>query len=149
MPTNNGNSPPRLLGCDVLPPMEPNRPAGPSPRQRKQAKGATGERFKALNAFIDFTLRSLRRNEAAAWLVLYRDTKNGTARTSIADIARRSGTSTRTALRAVASLERRRLLRIVHRGGAGWGGAFPSTGYCRWNRNQQGDKAVSRYKVTN
>jgi hypothetical protein len=117
MTTNNGHTSPRLSGCDVLPPMEPGRPPEQSPRQRKQAKGATGDRFKVLNAFIDFTLRTLRRNESAAWLVLYRDTKNGTARTSIADIARRSGTSPRTALRAVAELERRGLLRIVHRGG--------------------------------
>jgi DNA-binding MarR family transcriptional regulator len=74
-----------------------------------------------LNAFIDFTLRSLGRNEAAVWLVLYRDTKGGTARTSIADMARRSGASTRTVKRVVASLERRGLLRVVHRGGLGRG----------------------------
>ena len=117
MPTNNGPAPPRLSGCEVLPPMEPAQPPALSPRQRKPAKGTAGDRFKTLNTFIDFTLRSLRRNEAAVWLVLYRDTKEGTARTSIADIARRAGISTRTALRSVASLERRGLLRVVHRGG--------------------------------
>jgi DNA-binding GntR family transcriptional regulator len=54
-------------------------------------------------------------------LVLYRDTKNGTARTSITDIARRAGSSRRTVLRAVANLVRRRLLQVVHRGGLGRG----------------------------
>lgn len=115
---HTGHNSTRLSGCEVLPPM--NRPPESS-SQRKPAKGKSGDRFKVLNSFIDFTLRSLRRNEAAAWLVLYRDTKGGTARTSIADIARRSGTATRTAIRAVASLERRGLLRIVHRGGLGRG----------------------------
>ena len=113
LPTLTG---PTLAGCDVLPPMEPNRPPEPSPR-RKPPKGRPGDRFKVLNSFIDFTLRSLRRNEIAVWLVLYRDTKDGTARTSQSDIAKRAGIGKRTVVRMVKRLERRRLLRIVHRGG--------------------------------
>src|SRR5438093_7612112 len=95
---------PRILpGCEVLPPMEPSRPHTTSnngkaekPKRSKQ----TAERFGVINAFVDFTLGSLTRNESAVWLILWRDTKGGTARTSQADLARRAGISDRTARRA-------------------------------------------------
>jgi DNA-binding MarR family transcriptional regulator len=75
-----------------------------------------------LNAFVDFTVAGLTRNEIAAWLVLYRDTKpDGTARTSQADIARRVGTSDRTIRRALDRLKQRGLLKLTYRGGIGRG----------------------------
>ncbi|HVA46159.1 MAG TPA: transcriptional regulator [Pirellulales bacterium] len=87
-------------------------------RDKKTAKRKTGDRFAILNAFIDFTMGDLDRAEMAVWFALYRDTKpDGLARTSQADLARRAGTTDRTVRRAIASLERRRLLKIVHRGG--------------------------------
>ncbi len=70
----------------------------------KPARRRTGDRFAVLNAFVDFTLAGLTRNEIAVWLVLYRDTKpDGTARTSQVDMARRVGKSDRTVRRASTS----------------------------------------------
>ena len=75
-----------------------------------------------LNAFVDFTLAGLTRNEMAVWLVLYRDTKpNGTARTSQADLARRAGVSDRTVRNALGRLAKKGLVRTVYRGGIGRG----------------------------
>lgn len=128
----NGHAPPMLSGCSVLPPMEP-RPSRPIRRDdtettngrkaKGSAKGA-GERFKVLNTFTDFTLRSLRRNEIAVWLVLYRDTRDGTVRTSQTDIMRRAGIGRRTVVRIIRQLETKGLLRIIRRGGLNSG---PST----------------------
>jgi DNA-binding transcriptional ArsR family regulator len=110
-----------LTGCSVLPPMNPTRPRPTStygksdpPKRTKQ----TAERFGAINAFVDFTLASLTRNEIAVWLILWRDTKqNGLAKTSQADLARRGGISDRTARRTIARLRRMGLLTVVRRGG--------------------------------
>lgn len=95
---NNGHTPPVLSGCDVLPPMEPAAPSEPPTRGSKTAKrtarrSEAAGRFKVLNTFVDFTLRGLTRNEIAVWLVLYRDTKDGTARTAQSTIADRVGVS--------------------------------------------------------
>jgi Mn-dependent DtxR family transcriptional regulator len=49
--------------------------------------------------------------------VLYRDTKDGSARTSQADIARRAGVSKRTVIRCLRRLERRGLVVVAARGG--------------------------------
>src|SRR5690606_7337784 len=92
------NDPPILPGCTVLPPM-----LTPAQQQRKaeraegkatkpgKGKSKTRDRFAVLNGFVDAGMAGLTRAELAAWLVLYRDTRNGTASTSIADIARRAG----------------------------------------------------------
>ena len=80
-----------------LPPMEsgPERPQ-PIPGKAGEPKGkaskrSAGERFRVLNNFVDFTLAELSRAEIAVWLILYRDTRDGTARTGMADLARRAG----------------------------------------------------------
>jgi hypothetical protein len=105
----------------VLPPMDaPPRHAeadenGSAPPKRKGRK--TGDRFAVLNGFVDCSMADLSRAELAAWLVLYRDTRNGTARTSAEDIGRRIGTSKRAVLDALASLRKRGLLTRVYRGG--------------------------------
>jgi hypothetical protein len=101
--------------------------AGPAPssngrqrhqgRERGQPKGKTGERFAVLNGFVDITLAELSRGEIAVWLVLYRDTRDGTARTSYDDIARRAGLNRRNVGRAVRRLEGRGLVNVIHRGG--------------------------------
>ena len=76
-----------------------------------------GDRFAVLNTFADFTLSALTRAEIAVWLLLWRDTKrDGTAKTSQADLARRAGVSVGTAKRAVAGLRCRGLLTVVFRG---------------------------------
>ena len=101
------------------PPMNP-RPAtsstskaGEKPKRPKE----TSERFTTINTFVDFTLADLTRNEVAVWLVLWRDTKDGTARTAQSDIARRAGINRRTVIRILGKLESTGLLRTVHRGG--------------------------------
>ncbi len=80
-------------------------------------KKTTANRFAILNAFMDFTIAGLRRSEMLVWLTLYRDTRDGTARTSQQDIARRTGLSRKTVERAIKSLTDRELLRVVYRGG--------------------------------
>lgn len=127
---------PRILrGCEVLPPMETGRPPatppagayGPidSPDEKepkgKAARRTAGDRFRVLNAFADFTLAGLSRNEIAVWLLLWRDTRDGTARTSQADLARRAGVSDRTIRNTLGRLASKRLLRVVRRGGIGRG----------------------------
>lgn len=121
--------PPVLEGCDVLPPMdEPTNCGRRRPSNSNEAaprlNGETGERFKVLNRFVDFTLKDLTRSETTVWLVLYRDTREGEARASQADIARRAGLDPRSVRRAMSKLERRNLLTVVRRGGLNQG---PST----------------------
>ncbi len=116
--TVNGK-PQTLRGCSVMPPME-----SVEPRQASMAKGnkndksnGTADRFGTINQFVDFTLGSLTRNEAAVWLILWRDTKNGTARTAQTDIARRANVARRTVIRIIGTLEGKGLLQTVHQGG--------------------------------
>ncbi len=119
----NGNGrPPMLTGCDVLPPMDADEATPANAREqkkpnRKPGKRTTSDRFAVLNAFVDCTAGGLSRGEVLVWLVLYRDTRNGIAETSQADIARRTGTVERTVRRVTGKLERRGLLKTVHRGG--------------------------------
>lgn len=114
-------------------PDEPNAADPPARDARRQAADADGrgqdkakgtaagrrtaDRFATLNAFVDFTARTLNRAELLTWLVLYRDTKDGTAATSQADIARRTGLAKRTVIYATQRLEAAGLLKRVHRGG--------------------------------
>jgi DNA-binding MarR family transcriptional regulator len=86
------------------------------------ARGATKRRsrlrFEILNAFVDGGMAGLSRAELAIWLTVYRDTKrDGTARTSLDDLARRGGMDRQTASRAVGRLARRKMLQVLRRGG--------------------------------
>ena len=118
------NEPRTLSGCSVLPPMEPTAPpvtkatapTNTKKSKRKPAHRKTADRFAVLNTFADFTLRDLSRAEIAVWLLLWRDTRNGTARTSQADLARRAGVDISTVKRAVARLEKSGLVTVVFRG---------------------------------
>ncbi|MFO0842091.1 MAG: helix-turn-helix domain-containing protein [Gemmataceae bacterium] len=93
---------------------EPARPASAAKPKRR----ARSERFAALNAFTDFSLADLTGAEAKVWLILFRDTKGtGTARTGQADVARRAGIDARSVRRALASLEERGMVHVLHRGG--------------------------------
>lgn len=109
--------PPRLPGCSVLPPMNPRPATATVSPKDKPKKRATGERFATINSFVDCSLAELSRSEALTWFVLWRDTKDGTVRTSIADVARRIGASRRAVIDAVAKLRKRKLLTLVFRGG--------------------------------
>jgi DNA-binding transcriptional ArsR family regulator len=117
--------PPRVIPVGgELPPMDDPAPSSngrqrhrDENRDKAKPKGKTAERFAVLNAFVDFELAELSRAELAVWLILYRDTRDGTARTSYDDLARRAGLNRRNVGRAVRRLEGRGLVRIVHRGG--------------------------------
>lgn len=108
-----------LDGCAVLPPMEPAE----ATRKAKQTKPKrkpneqTGNRFAVLNAFVDAAAGALSRSEILVWLVLYRDTRNGIAETSQAEIARRAKLCPRTVRYAIGRLTNRGLLLLVYRGG--------------------------------
>jgi hypothetical protein len=118
------NSEPPILKVGQEPPPL-HRANGSTPARHQdndEAKGkpdrrSTGDRFAVVNAFVDFTAGTLTRAEVLVWLVLWRDTKrDGTARTSQADLARRAGVNLKTVKRAVAGLRRRRLVTVVSRG---------------------------------
>ena len=114
---------PRILAVGEEPP--PLDAGGTEPRQGRgrpkgtsgTARARSGERFRTLNAFVDFTMADLKPSERAVWFVLFRDTKaDGIARTSERDIARRAGCCVRMVRYGLAALARRGLLRIVRRG---------------------------------
>ena len=143
-----------LTGCGVLPPRDDieqcesrNAMAGQSRNSRAKPKGPGNRRkangrFEVLNGFVDFTLADLRRNEIIVWLILYRDSRDGVAKTSQADIARRAGVSDRTVRRALKHLESRGLLKVVHRGGLNRG--CSSYRIAALVNNSTEDRTVSR-----
>jgi hypothetical protein len=93
-----------------------------SPARRRTTKRESRLRFETFNAFVDSGMSTLSRAELALWLILYRDTKrSGTARASLADIARRAGFDRQTASRAVGKLTRRNMLQVLRRGGLNQG----------------------------
>ena len=115
-----------LPGCSVLPRVNQsdrshhrhrgteNKP--PKSENAQPVRHNTADRFYVLNTFVDYSMQKLSKAEISVWLVLYRDTKDGTARTAQSDIARRAGVNVRTVKRAIANLGRQELLRVVHRG---------------------------------
>jgi hypothetical protein len=83
---------------------------------KKSTSPAKSDRWAMLNTMVDMAIRDLTAAEIKVWLVLFRDVRNGLARTSMADIARRAGLEPRSAKRAMRSLEARRLVKIVAHG---------------------------------
>jgi hypothetical protein len=109
---------PRIIPIGEEPPPLDGAGERRGPVKASKAKGKpAGERFKVLNAFVDFAIAELSRAEIAVWLILFRDTRDGTARTSYDDLARRAGCNRRNVGRAIRRLEWLGLLKIVHRGG--------------------------------
>lgn len=108
-----------LTGCGVLPALDTPQRDGPAKRTPPRRRLAG--RFALLNAFIDGAVADLNRAEVAVWLVLYRDSRDGIARTGQADIARRVGVNRKTVYRAIRRLKHHGLLVIVRRGGLGRG----------------------------
>jgi hypothetical protein len=122
---NEGREPRILKGTEVLPPMEEAPSAAPAPQKRGAGKpkgraaerGRIAGRFRSINLFLDATARTLTPAQALVWVILWRDTKReGTARTSYADLARRAGVSLSTVKRAVGVLTERGLATVVYRG---------------------------------
>src|SRR5215468_6388303 len=82
-------------GQGATPDVQMLTPAGRGrPKEKtRSTKGKAASRFRQLNDFVDVTLRELTHAERSVWLVLFRDTRDGTARTAHTDIARRTGMS--------------------------------------------------------
>lgn len=117
----NGSTPRPIPVGEEPPALEPSPSREPGPatgeRSKPKRKTATGQRFKTINTFADFTLAGLDRAEIAVWLLLWRDSRDGIARTSQADLARRAGIAERTVRRAVNQLRQAGLLTLAYRGG--------------------------------
>jgi hypothetical protein len=107
---------PKLNGSEVLSPIDDIEMAAPAQKQ-KGGNQKTAGRFADLNAFVDMSMAKLTRAEIAVWMVLYRDTRDGTARTSQGDMARRAGVDDRTVRRAIEGLKKRGLVMVVCKGG--------------------------------
>jgi DNA-binding transcriptional ArsR family regulator len=117
-----GQEPPPMRTPAEVAEREARRAAQPDGKAAGKTKDSperrrTRDRFGVLNAFVDCGMADLTRAEVLTWLVLYRDTRDGTARTSATDVARRIGTSRRAVTDALAELRRRGLLKLVYRGG--------------------------------
>jgi biotin operon repressor len=135
-----------LPGCSTLPPMDGpstcHRPAGtaqdtragrntgaesatPAKADRKTAQGRNRDRravlskgrWRMLNEFIDAGGADLRPNDWRVWMVLFRDAKGDTARTSQKYVAKRLNLDRKTVGRAVKRLQAAGLLDVLHRGG--------------------------------
>lgn len=105
-------------------PVHPNELKANGHREKPKSKPKAKGRFPALNTFIDSTMSKLTRADIVVWLVLFRDSKDGKARTGLNDIARRGGLSVRAVVTAVKKLELAGLLKVIDRGGLNRG---PST----------------------
>ena len=107
-------------GIGALPPMN-RTPAATGKANGGKAtepkRKTTGDRFRILNAFVDCSLADLTRSEIAVWLILYRDTRDGTVRGSQSNIARRAGLTVRGVQKALDKLTGRGLVRVIFKGG--------------------------------
>ena len=110
-----GQEPPPM---DRRGPVLTARDAGDAKKSKgRTARRTTRDRFGVLNAFVDAGMTGLSKVEALSWLVLYRDTRDGTACTSEESIAARIGCSKRAVVTAVKTLRLRGLLVRVFKGG--------------------------------
>ena len=107
-----GKEPPPMYSADEI-----DRKASKSSKAKGKAKGESKGRFTLLNTFVDFTMGELSRADIIVWIILYRDSKEGIARTAQADIARRGKIDRRTVGRSLRRLNEQGLLKIVHQGG--------------------------------
>jgi hypothetical protein len=100
--------------------MNTTMAAKPASHQRRRGRprqaAPTGDRWAAINEFIDVTMRTLGEAEARVWLVLFRDVRDGLARAGMTDIANRAGLTRRGVTKAIASLKVRGLVEVVTRG---------------------------------
>jgi hypothetical protein len=80
-----------------------------------------GNRWNELNQFIDVTIRDLAPRQAAVWLCLFRDSRNGVASVSQVYIGERCGLRRPTVSTAIGELEALGLVTTIHAGGVGRG----------------------------
>ncbi len=90
------------------------------------------ERWMVFNRLIDVEQRHLTDSEFRVLLTLFRDAKNGIARTAQTDLARRTGKCRGTVVRAIKKLIEKDVIEIVTQGGL---------------FGPEGQKEVSRYRI--
>jgi len=115
------NGRPVLRGCRTLPKMVDDLPPKAVPKRetsetKKPAKHA-GDRFGALNRFVDCTMRDLTPSERVVWLVLFRDVRDGVVTAAQTHIATRSGLTQSTVSLAIKRLIERGLVKTIRQGG--------------------------------
>ena len=110
---------PIAVGAEPPPMHSANEADGKAvtPSKASKPKGTAKGRFALLNAYVDFTMCELSRAEHMVWMVLYRDSREGIARTAQTDIARRGKIDRRTVGRSLQRLAARGLIEIVYQGG--------------------------------
>lgn len=116
-----GAEPAPLLTPDERAARDAARGRGKAAVKRKEPRPGRGtavrRRFALLNAFIDTALPQLERSAVAVWLLLYRHAKpDGTVSASVADLARRAGSSNRQVQRALGRLQAAGIVRRLKRG---------------------------------
>ena len=141
MNTMNPQGP--VTRADVLPPMVPRKPkparleaAGKQefrpvaiPSVNRSTK--TRERFKMLNRFCDDVMASLNPRQVKVWLCLYRDSRDGVAKSAQAYIAKRCGLKRPTVSTTITELEQLGLVETIHQGGVNRGLSWYRVGICR------------------
>lgn len=85
-------------------------------RPAPKASRKSPDRWAALNALVDVQLRELTAAETAVWLILFRDVRNGVARTGMSDIAARAGITRRGVVKAMKGLRDKQLVDVIKRG---------------------------------
>lgn len=117
--STTGDGRPILTGSSCLPPMvtRPKAETNGKSQDKAAPKRKTADRFAVLNAFVDSSMAECSRSELVVWFILYRDTRNGSVRTSQANIARRAGMSVRSVGKAIAKLTAAGFLVVVFKGG--------------------------------
>lgn len=118
----------KLNGVSVMPPME-SRQSKPekaqtqergSSRQRSKPK-RSGQRFKILNDFVDCTMQRLTPRQTSVWLCLFRDSRNGVAKSAQVYVAQRCGLKRPTVSTTIGELEALGLVVTIHQGGVNRG----------------------------
>ena len=94
-----------------------SRPADARSAQKSTRKSP--DRWATFNGWVDATAGELSRAELLCWLVLFRDVRNGVARTGMTDIARRAKLTRRGVVKAISALKEKRLIEVVTRGSKG------------------------------
>jgi len=121
----------RLNGVSVMPPMESRQPKPEKPgtqepheprnsRQRSKPK-RSGQRFKILNDFVDCTMQQLTPRQTSVWFCLFRDSRNGVAKSAQVYVAQRCGLKRPTVSTTIGELEALGLVVTIHQGGVNRG----------------------------
>ena len=90
---------------------------GTGGRSTAQSPYGVAGRFRLINRFLDKHARNCSPVQAMVWVVLWRDSRDGVAKTSYSRLADRLGVSRATVARAIRLLRDMGYLEVVRRGG--------------------------------